>query len=380
MNPYKEFEDYLNDGKVIEATIIDALFSCAKYMKLYHQHVEMLYKDYDYSKEVKYENICTYVLYNLETKEFYIGSGNRDIREYDHFRKLKVNEHGNYKLQNAFNKNKNFLFYYTLLKTRKDALALEQILIDYFWHMDGRLNLAKYVEIGMLGLEHTEGTKKKMSTSRLKYYEEHPEAKKIISDSSSGRVMSEESRNKSSKTMALYWENNPDFRKLATIASKNYWSIEENRLRQSEARINYFANGGVPYQLLKPFTDYHCKRISEGRLLYYKNLSLEDRLRNNKAIGDSQKEKVICDNIEYDSRLSASEMVKLTPPGVEWRMQSPYWPTWYRYKDMYSRPCNIKGKEYESVVKYSLEFNLNKEDILACIQSTKVNHYDYKWI
>lgn len=174
MNPYKEFEDYLNDGKEIkvEITPVSTMFNLYNILKkcnsgvISHPFVDMLYEKYDYlNVEPRYKIICTYIYYNHDTREFYIGSGNRN-REYGHLTSLRHNNHYNKKFQKAYNKNKNFIFYYSETDTRKEALAFEQILIDYFYGMQYNLNGCRYVVVPMLNKIVSEETRFKQSLAK----------------------------------------------------------------------------------------------------------------------------------------------------------------------------------------------------------------------
>src|ERR1017187_2135700 len=94
MNPYAEFEQYLNDGRSNEViinpvTVMFSLFSILKKMndenEIEHPFVNFLYEKYNYlNKNVKYKDVCTYVIHNLETGYFYIGSGSEYARRYAH--------------------------------------------------------------------------------------------------------------------------------------------------------------------------------------------------------------------------------------------------------------------------------------------------------
>jgi hypothetical protein len=136
-----------------------------------HPHVDNVYLKNSFRDDINYDVSCVYMLLNKDTKEFYIGSGEKRIRRKDHFHKLKNNEHRNLLLQSAYNKNSKFEFYYIPIKSRKEAYALEQILVDRFWGNPLLLNMSRDVMSGSsVGRKHTDETKEKCRQAKIRYF------------------------------------------------------------------------------------------------------------------------------------------------------------------------------------------------------------------
>lgn len=132
--------------------------------KIQHDYVDALFS----SRNINYSDngaLAVYIWINPETGYFYVGSGVRDVRMGSHLRYLKNGKHHNYKFQKAFRTNPNFDFYWAPAETRKQAYAMEQSLLDFFWGHSKLLNLSRYVETsaGFLGRSHSAEVKEAQS-------------------------------------------------------------------------------------------------------------------------------------------------------------------------------------------------------------------------
>jgi hypothetical protein len=136
--------------------------------------------------------IGVYLLHNDETGFGYIGSGVLGSRQRVHDYLLRNGKHWNYRLQKAYNQNPNFEFIAAVVgdnadDVRREALALEQALIDEHWGDPQLLNLAADVETPMRGYKHRP-----------------------------------EDIEKSRQAMLKRWSD-PEFRDKVTVAQKNGW-------------------------------------------------------------------------------------------------------------------------------------------------------------
>lgn len=96
------------------------------------------------------------MLFSKSTGHFYVGSGILKVRKATHLRDLKAAKHWNKTLQAAFNEaNGDMEFFSVEMSSRKEALAYEQHMLDYFWGDVGFCNWARYVETPTLGLKHS---------------------------------------------------------------------------------------------------------------------------------------------------------------------------------------------------------------------------------
>lgn len=137
--------------------------------------------------------IGVYTLFNPETYELYVGSGVLPVRYKGHYYQLRKNIHKNYKLQNAWNRNPNFIFDSVRCDNREEAFDFEQLLIDENWGKRGFLNLEKNARGG--GSQHTPETIEKIRKANLGL-KRSEEAKRNMSEAQKGKVLSDEHKQK----------------------------------------------------------------------------------------------------------------------------------------------------------------------------------------
>jgi group I intron endonuclease len=106
----------------------------------------------------------------LPTSKFYIGSTNNLFRRwYDHRKELRRNDHGNQKLQNAWNKygEESFTFEVLELVLPTFQIEREQYWLDKLkpWGNKG-LNIARNAQAFSLGLTHSPESRAKMSAAK----------------------------------------------------------------------------------------------------------------------------------------------------------------------------------------------------------------------
>ncbi|EKD89528.1 MAG: hypothetical protein ACD_33C00046G0009 [uncultured bacterium] len=136
-----------------------------------------------------------------------------------------------------------------------------------------------------------------------------------------------------------------------------------------------FRRNGLKYYEEHPEA---CVKASNDRLELLKNKP--DELARVIAMCVARANAVSINSIQYDNQFVASETLGIPTTTLRRYLDSPRHPTHYRIKDMFERPCNIKGSEYESVDKYSIETNLSAEIALSRIQSSDEWNSSYKWI
>jgi len=110
------------------------------------------------------DQFYVYRLYNQQTDDFYLGfTSNPDKRKLQHFSSLQTGSHRNYRLQQSYYKNNNFIFEIISKHRSKDeAFNYEQFLISLSWGCSNLLNLDVY------GVHYiSEETKKKISERAL---------------------------------------------------------------------------------------------------------------------------------------------------------------------------------------------------------------------
>lgn len=113
-----------------------------------------------------------YKILNLITNDFYIGSAiNLDMRKHRHFSQLKLNNHPNKHLQNAYNKYGIENFVFEILETienKENLIRREQYYLDLF---KPNYNIRKVAESN-LGLKYniSEETRLKMANFMSKLH------------------------------------------------------------------------------------------------------------------------------------------------------------------------------------------------------------------
>lgn len=100
-----------------------------------------------------------YIIYNLTTEQYYIGSTeNFGKRFTSHRSELCRNKHGNYKLQEAFNRGDKLVYCIMEFCEPEKTLELEN---EYLMYYSPQINIAKDATAPMKGRNHSEKTKNK---------------------------------------------------------------------------------------------------------------------------------------------------------------------------------------------------------------------------
>lgn len=286
---FKEYNDRID--KVI--TPVFVLLACHKNMTLLnnfnHAFVDKIYFNIQEVKQ-NYKDIGVYIFFNKETSEFYIGSGNVSSRKYTHLRLLKrgkenkkcINSckslnrrcdcfHYNWKFQQAYNRNSNFEFLSVVMKSKKEALAFEQILIDHFWNNPLFLNMARYVEYSSLGTIISEETRKKRSDSMKENYKQKPFSdisKEKISKANKGRVYSDEQRRliRTSKANNIYSKEGLEKLQKRMLGNKYFLNMKHKPDVVESMRIKQ----KLRYKLT-PMTEETKQKISNSKKLVISN-------------------------------------------------------------------------------------------------------------
>lgn len=140
------------------------------------------------------DTICTYMFYNSETGESYIGStNNKERRLTRHLDDLKRNKHHSWKFQRAFNKNPNFEVHCVPMETRDQATEFEKLLVEENWGNPNLLNVAQNVENALIGWNHTLEAIEKMKVSRTGM-KQAPETVQKRIEKNTGQKRSEEAK------------------------------------------------------------------------------------------------------------------------------------------------------------------------------------------
>ena len=295
--------------------------------------------------------VGVYFLHNQFTDELYVGSGDLQSREKEHFSRLEKGTHVNKKLQAAFDRDSRFDFLPVISRDREDAFEVEQEFIDHLFGEPGFLNIARSTSECFLGQEHTEETKEKISGSLKKLWQQegHREkvSNKIKQKYSSGELIhpmlgknhSEETKNKISETLrsishkptekAIELANSSESLNKRSESMKNHWetlSKEEKDERMSAALKAAHEN---------PKTEEHRRKISEsctGRKLSEETKEKIRQSNIGRVTSNETKEKirenhwrsnaVIIDEKEYRSMGEASRELNLTPATIRGRINS----------------------------------------------------------
>ena len=335
-----------------------------------HDFVDMLYETYKYlDKEPKYRIICTYIWFNKETGEFYVGSGDKDKRECDHLRTLENGRlnlrdengdpyyhHCNYKFQRAYNENQNFQFHFVIMNSRKEAFAFEQIMLDVYYGAALCLNIARYVELAMLGKEVSEETRKKQSISIKKQIATLPEEVRL-------------NRTKNAIDSLRGVKHTPEQIEKNSLAQKKFYStlsdediIERNKLLNEawsdislRAYMSVALTGNVNAKGYKHTPEQIEKAVSP------------------------QRHPFIVDDEYYIGRNAGARGLGVSKSTIEKYVNDSERTNWYDAFDMYCRAIRIFNVIYSSVLSYSEAFDLDKEIILSYIQNPNSNYDNYQW-
>ena len=168
---------------------------------------------------------CIYGIIDTRNNKIYVGSAiNFEKRKYQHFKKLKANQHRNNLLQRLYNKYGQQIFKFFVLEyisNKNDLLKREQIWINYFqsYNINFGYNLNP-VAGSRLGRKTSEETKAKQ---------------RIVHK---GKIISEETKIKMSKAR-LGKKASDETKKKMSEARKRNLALNYNNMRV----IEYDNNG-----------------------------------------------------------------------------------------------------------------------------------------
>ena len=236
-------------------------------------------------------NCGVYKITNTVTGDFYIGSSvNLRERLSQHRRALRGNRHINTHMQRSWNKygESAFEFNPILYCDTSTTLFYEQLLLD---RQKPTFNIAKNATASMMGLSHSEETKRKISEAQSgergnnfgKHLSEEAkrnlservvseETKRKISESGMGHVVSEETRRKISEAQSGergYWfgkrqsDETRSKRSEATSGERGYW-FGKNLSEETKRKISEALSGDRNPNFGKSPSDETKRKLSEA--------------------------------------------------------------------------------------------------------------------
>lgn len=183
------------------------------------------------NKELKQKS-GIYRIYNLKKEKCYIGStvNLHDRLTNGHLYNLRLNQHGNKKLQNFWNKYGEIYFHYEILEFVDDINKLierEQYYLDVILfardYIDSDFKDKRFIHLGLnnsptatntLGFLHGEETKRQQSKSgKEKWKDEKYREKQKYNPRNLGIKSSDVKKKKLSVTNKQFWQDNPDKKK-----------------------------------------------------------------------------------------------------------------------------------------------------------------------
>jgi predicted GIY-YIG superfamily endonuclease len=115
------------------------------------------------SKSFDFIKPCAYTIKHIKTGKFYIGSTKTpNERKYRHLRHLKLNQHTNKNLQNAYNDDSNVEFSWYIARDREHAFDLEQEILNFYDSKNLLLNISKDVRCSARGREVSIKTRERL--------------------------------------------------------------------------------------------------------------------------------------------------------------------------------------------------------------------------
>ena len=251
------------------------------------------------------KSVGYYILYNNETKEVYVGSGDLTARKKYHSKHLRDNKHINPKLQEAFNQNPNFEFIAkpinfleTVQENKEVALTIEQLLILNLIDSPKCLNIVKNARASMAARSHTTETIQKMSNDKINKWADPeyrdkmsialkegwkkmtPEERKEFSDKVSnaqkqryingeraptfGQTRSKEFKKNDSEKITELWKD-PNFREknLKAREGKNHIPLSTHKIEINGKVYSSLSVAGKEYNISKQTVAYRCDSKSD---------------------------------------------------------------------------------------------------------------------
>ena len=245
------------------------------------------------------DKVGFYILHNPNTDETYVGSGVLDKRKKTHDYFLKNNDHYNYKLQEAYNKDPNFDFVAVPTETREEAFDAEQSIINEFKGNPLLLNISLDARVVSVG-KHSDETKEKNRQATKKRWEDPEWRIKVINAQNNGK--------------ALMTDEQKLLRKESLVKA----------LKQSHASGTRIPTLGQTRSI--EFCEQNSNKIKEK----WKDPEYQEtqRLaRIGKMIGPNKKP-VNIDGTQYNSIAEAASAFGMSVPGVMYRLNNDNYTNW----------------------------------------------------
>lgn len=286
--------------------------------------------DVNYSRD----KTNVYVISSKQNEKYYIGvSKDAEIRKQNHLWHLRKKKHVNKNLQKEFNDGEVLEWTIFTVPSREMALEIERTIITSRADDPNCLNIAQNSSNGYYGRVHSDETKKKMSESAKKSWEQNSIRRFIVSVSTKNywnNITQEQSKKHSdaAKIVNDKIKENPELREKITKKIKDYWTKPENKKAQSEKRKKFFQNGGINPQTGIPLTEEHKNKLQEGRKNFYNNLTKEEK---NELISKKTKhlnKEVIINGHIFPSIAKAAEELGISTSTAGYRVNSEKFENW----------------------------------------------------
>lgn len=166
---------------------------------------------------------------------FYAGSAvDMERRKGSHFRSLRKGEHHSWKLQRAWNKyGERLSFEPMIVCSKRDLFLYEQLVLD---KLKPRYNVAKAAGAAMLGVRHTDAARKKIAAASKKLWADNPDHRAKMSAMTIAlnkrRKFTPETRKKMSDTGKKRFENNPALREARSKSGR-----AQRHTKEAKAKI-----------------------------------------------------------------------------------------------------------------------------------------------
>lgn len=251
--------------------------------------------------------IGVYMLHNQETGEAYIGSGILNARRNAHFSLLQKGKHRNYLLQSSYSKNPNFDFIGVPVEgddkeqTRKEALALEALLVSEFSDSPRLLNLMREKIEESTNLSHSQETLERLREHTAKRWQNPEWREKVLVAQNAGKqAMTPEQLAEKSRRLSESIKHAYD----TGVKVSNAGQIRSEEFRQNNSRNIA--------QLWKDPS--YRERQMTGRV--------------GKSPEPTNKRACCVAGVLYDSVTSAANACGLTKQGALYRLDTPSYSDW----------------------------------------------------